>query len=120
MSAVPESELRFADLPGRRSADPLSGLGSDASVRIVELERTEGRAAHRHPHSEEVVYVAAGTGIAWIDGTEHPLSPGTTVRIPAGAPHATIPDAGSAMRLICFFPHPDLSQNIEDTDIVLT
>jgi quercetin dioxygenase-like cupin family protein len=120
MTAVPESDLRFADLPGRRSADPLVGLGSDASVRIVELERTPGRAAHRHPLTEEVVYVAAGTGTAWIDGTEHPLSPGTTVRIPAGAPHATIPDEGSAMRLICFFPHPDLSQNIEDTDIVLT
>ncbi|NND85524.1 MAG: hypothetical protein HKN46_10295, partial [Acidimicrobiia bacterium] len=56
----------------------------------------------------------------WIDGERFPLSPGTTVRIPIGAAHATIPDEGSAMRLICFFPHPDLSENLEDTDIVLT
>lgn len=120
MTTIPESALEFADLPGRRSANPLAGLDSNASLRIVELERTRGRAAHRHPHSEEIVYVASGTGMAWIDGAEFALAPGSVIRIPSGAPHATIPDEGSEMRLICFFPHPDLSENIEDTDIVLT
>lgn len=90
------------------------------SLRIVELERTPGRAAHRHPLTEEVVYVAAGSGEVWIDGETHAVAAGDTVHIPAGAPHATVPAPGETMRLICFFPHPNLAENIEDTDIEVT
>ena len=120
MSVHRSSDLRFADLPGRRSADPLADVAAESSIRVVELERTESRTAHRHPHTEEIVYVAAGTGEVWIDGRTIPIEPGDVVRIPAQTPHATIPDRGVSMRLVCFFPHPDLGRNIEDTDITVT
>jgi quercetin dioxygenase-like cupin family protein len=109
--------LDFADLPGRRSANPFSDVPVDSSVRVVELERSAGRTAHRHPHSEEVVYVEAGSGAVWIDGELTPVETGDVVRIPTGSAHATIPDDGERMRLVCFFPHPNLAENIEDTDI---
>lgn len=86
-------------------------------MRIVDLERTDGRTAHRHPHSEEVVIVSAGKGHVWIDGEMQAVVEGDVVHIPVGVPHATIPEEGSRMELVCFFPHPDLSQNIEETDI---
>lgn len=106
---------RFVDLAGRRSADPLEGEVHPSSIRLVVMEPVEGRTAHRHPHSEEIVYVEAGTGSVWIDGSLHPVGPGDVVVIPAGAAHATVPD--SSMRLICFFPHGDLHANLEETDI---
>jgi quercetin dioxygenase-like cupin family protein len=93
---------------------------SEASLRIVELERTEDRTAHRHPFSEEIVYVAAGSGEVWIDGERHPVVEGDVVHIPTGVPHATIPAAGESMRLVCFFPHPHLPDNLIDTDIQVT
>lgn len=61
--------------------------------------------------------VAAGHGEVWIDGELFPVSVGDTVRIPAGVSHATIPAEGTRMELICFFPHPTLSENIETTNI---
>ena len=120
MTIVGRVELDFVDLPGRRSANPLISILSEASVRVVELERTDDRTAHRHPHSEEIVYIASGHGEAWIDGERHPVTEGDIVHIPTGAAHATVPGAGEHMRLICFFPHPHLSENIEDTDITVT
>ncbi len=120
MTIVAGSDFEFADLPGRRSADPLRDVDAAASLRVVDLERTEGRAAHRHPYSEEVVYVAAGHGSVWIDGTTHSVRQGDVVHVPVGAAHATIPTPGVEMRLICFFPHPDLSHNIEDTSTQVT
>jgi len=120
MTLIDGHHLRFVDLPGRRSADPLDGVGSVSSLRIVELGRTEGRTAHLHPHSEEVIYVESGSGQVWIDGTLHRVEQGDVVHIPAGAPHATIPDEEVQMRLICFFPHPELSDNIENADIEVT
>jgi len=120
MTIVGRAELDFVDLPGRRSANPLVSIPSEASVRVVELERTVDRTAHRHPFSEEIVYVAAGEGEAWIDGQRHPVTAGDIVHIPTGVAHATIPSDGEQMRLICFFPHPHLAGNIEDTDITVT
>ncbi len=106
---------RFEDLEGRRSANPIAGETLGSSVRIVELEPVEGRTAHRHPHSEEIVYIEAGTGRVWINGSLHRVEPGDIVVVPAGAAHATIPE--TPMRLICFFPHGDLSANLRETDI---
>ena len=120
MTIVGRAELDFVDLPGRRAANPLISIPSEASVRVVELERSDDRTAHRHPKSEEIVYVAAGHGEAWIDGERHPVAAGDIVHIPIGAAHATVPFEGERMRLICFFPHPNLPENIEDTDITVT
>jgi quercetin dioxygenase-like cupin family protein len=119
VTVVRADDLRFAELEGRRSADPLAGIDTATSVRVVRLRRTVGRRAHVHPHSEEVVHVVAGTGHVWIDGRREAVGPGDVVHVPAGAAHATIPDAGSDMALVCFFPHPDLSANLTVTTHVV-
>lgn len=120
MTVVPAGSLRFEDLPGRRSADPFADAPSDSSVRVVEMERTPGRVAHRHPHSEEVVFVESGRGQLWLEGERIAVEAGDLVRIPRGAAHATVPEEGGAMRLVCFFPHPALAENAEDTDIIVS
>ncbi|MGZ8754465.1 MAG: cupin domain-containing protein [Acidimicrobiia bacterium] len=120
MTVVSGADLEFVDLPGRRAADPLREVEASSSLRIVELAKTHGRALHRHPRSEEVMYVAAGSGRVWIDEDSYPVSTGDIVHVPAGSAHATVPDDGIDMRLICFFPHPDLSANNVDTDIKVT
>jgi quercetin dioxygenase-like cupin family protein len=120
MTVIPGDSLHFDTLPGRDSADPLAGVDAAGSARIVRLARTAGRTAHIHPHSEEVVYVRAGTGAVWIDGISTPVTEGDMVHIPRGLPHATVPDEGQDMELICFFPHPDLAANIESTDIAVS
>lgn len=118
MTLAARADLRFVRLPGRRSADPLTGLGAASSVRVVELEHTPARRAHRHPRCEEVMYVAAGQGAVWIDGAVSPVAAGDVVHVPAGAAHATVPAPGTAMRLVCFFPDPELASNTVETDLV--
>ena len=84
MTVVGGSDLDFVDLPGRRSADPLAKIPTESSVRVVELPDDR---AHRPPppHSEEVVYVEAGDGEVWIDGSPSSGRAGDVVRIPMGA-----------------------------------
>lgn len=119
MTVVPHDGFRFEQLEGRRSADPLAGIDTAASVRVVRLRRTAGRRAHVHPRSEEVVYVVAGTGHVWIGGRRSAVGPGDVVHVPAGTAHATVPDPGSDMELVCFLPHPDLSANLTTTTHVV-
>lgn len=117
MTVIPASGLVFEDLPGRASADPLADVDTASSVRIINLRRSAGRTAHRHPLSEEIIVVTRGSGAVWIDGTLYSLQEGDVVTIPVDAAHATIPDEGIEMTLACFFPHPDLSANLVPTDI---
>ncbi|MBO0827782.1 MAG: cupin domain-containing protein [Streptosporangiales bacterium] len=106
-------DASFRELPGRLSADPFAGVaGADASVRLVRLVPGSDRRPHRHPRSTEVVYVAEGSGRAWQDGEERPVSAGDVVLVPRGVPHMTVPDG--AMLLVCFFPDPDLATNLEE------
>jgi quercetin dioxygenase-like cupin family protein len=117
-TVVRSTELHFEALPGRASADPFrASTGTDdtnVSVRVVRLVHDPHRTAHVHDHSAETVYVVSGHGTLWVDGQRTPLQAGDTVLIPAGTPHATLPDPGAKMLLVCFFPHPDLATNIEE------
>lgn len=117
MTVVSSEDVVFVALPGRRSGDPLRGVEAASSLRLSHPERTNSRRAHRHPNSEEVIYVRTGTGVVYIDGTIHQVTPGDVVHVPRGAAHATAPDEGATMELVCFFPHPNLAENIEETDI---
>ncbi len=117
MTVIGGAQVEFTELPGRHSGDPLQNLGAASSLRVSRPERTASRLAHVHPHSEEVIYVKSGSGAVYIEGEFHRIEPGDTVLVPAGAAHATVPDAGSEMELICFFPHPNLQDNIQETDI---
>ncbi len=114
MAVVGSDSLDFVQMPGRRSADPLAGMGLGCSLRIVEMNPDPERRAHRHPLSEEIVVVMEGSGHVWLEGERTPVTVGDVVVIPAGSLHATVP--AGAMRLACFFPHPTLSENIEESD----
>ena len=122
LSVVRASSLDYLPLPGRRSADPLAGVAGPErealSVRVVELAHDPGRNAHLHPHSGELIYVIAGAGTAWTPDRQERVGVGDIVRVPANVPHATLPDPGTPMRLLCVFAHPDLSANLTELDIV--
>ena len=119
MPVIRGAALEFATLPGRQSADPFaaghapaSTGGADSSVRVVRIAPGP-RTPHRHPRSSEVVYVAAGAGVAWEDGRRTDVAAGDLVAIPRGVPHATV--AGdNGLLLVCFFPDPDLASNLEE------
>jgi quercetin dioxygenase-like cupin family protein len=120
MTVVGPDELRFRDFPGRTTSDPFKEAGQGAStVRQVVIEYVPSRSPHLHPQSEEIVYVVAGTGRVWLDGAFHPVGPGSWYRIPARTPHATMADRGERLSLVCFFPHDDFPNNIQELDMVI-
>jgi quercetin dioxygenase-like cupin family protein len=111
---VKAAALKPRTLPGRASADPFpEESGTGLSMRIVEITPGD-RNPHRHPHSFEAMYVVQGTGRLWENGRVQRVGPGDCILIPRDLPHATLADEGSVLRLVCFFPHPDLASNIQE------
>ena len=120
MTVIGREDLEFRQFPGRTTSNPFRDAGQGAStVREVMIEHVPSRSPHLHPNSEEIVYVVAGTGRVWLDGVFHPVGPGSWYRIPAQTPHATMADPGQHMTLVCFFPHDDFANNIEELDMVI-
>ena len=116
MPVLRGDDLEFVELPGRWSANPLSDDFEDAvevSVRVVDVPPGP-RTPHRHPHSCEVIYVARGEGRFWEGAESSPATAGDVIVVEQGVPHATVCTGTVAMRLICFFPRPDLSGNTEE------
>ena len=120
MTVVGPEDLRFRDFPGRATSDPFHDAGpASSTVRQVVIEYVPSRSPHMHPQSEEIVYVVAGKGRVWLDGVFHPVQPGSWYRIPPRTPHATLADRGERMSLVCFFPHDDFANNIEELGLVI-
>jgi quercetin dioxygenase-like cupin family protein len=114
---VTSTALDFRPLPGRSSADPFAGLDSPGmSMRVVHLPAGVERKPHRHPSSSEAIYVIEGRGHFWEDGRAHRVRAGDCILVEAGTAHATVPDADSPMKIVCFLPHSELSSNIEELD----
>jgi quercetin dioxygenase-like cupin family protein len=111
---VRREHRHYGRRPGRLSADPFGGAADGYAVRVVEVVGSETRSPHRHPHSQEVVYVVSGAGMLWEDGALRRFEQGDIALIEAGVPHATIAQPGKSMHLVCFFPHPNLDSNIEE------
>jgi quercetin dioxygenase-like cupin family protein len=101
-------------LPGRVSADPFEGVATQGfSMRVVRVGAGT-RSPHRHPHSQEAIFVVEGTGMLWEDGVTRRFEAGDCALIETGVAHATVPDPGTGMELVCFFPLADLEHNLEE------
>lgn len=59
---------------------------SHAQMMLVKMAPGGTSPAHRHPHPQ-IFYVISGKGIVRLDGVEHPLEPGTAVRVLGGELH---------------------------------
>jgi len=63
-------------------------------------------APHRHPHSEELLYIHAGRGTAWLNETEAKLQPGTIIYMPRNTGVKLTNDGTEAIELVAIFSRP--------------
>ena len=115
MTVLPAKALRFEELVGRLSANPLPSDVDSCSMRVVRIAPGP-RTPHLHPHSVEVMYVVEGSGTTWEHDQASQVGPGDVVVVAAGAPHATVSAGPGALVLVCFFPHADLAANTVELD----
>ena len=111
---VPLDQAEDLGLPGRRSRAIVSGAtGAASTLRLVEIpvpaQGEPPRPPHWHPDCEECIHVLDGDGVTWVDGVEHPMRPGDTIRIAPMERHVTRNTGATALMLLCFFPAPEVT-----------
>jgi mannose-6-phosphate isomerase-like protein (cupin superfamily) len=67
----------------------------------LHIDAPHGTSMHVHPRKLTYLICLAGNGLTWgLGGTEHPIGPGTVVRIGRGAFHATRNTSDQPLELI--------------------
>jgi len=100
-------------------AVPMAGAGVEGVVKRVLVSPEQGwdgwvmrlfdlepgghtpRHGHDWPH---INFVAAGRGVLYLDGEEHPLTPGSYAYVPSGREHQFRADADAPLSFICIVP----------------
>jgi mannose-6-phosphate isomerase-like protein (cupin superfamily) len=117
---ITPEQAKVLGLPGRNAFELLSGdMGAvNASVRLAEIpvprEGEEPRGPHVHHGFEECIYVLAGEGRLLTAHGAHPVRQGDMLLIPSGEPHVTRNTGSVPLRLLCFFPTPNVGKATED------
>ena len=109
-------DAKDLNLPGRRSLEIVSEeVGASAvTLRLVEIPvPTPGespRKPHRHTNFEECMYVLSGEGMTCTSSGESQVSAGDTILVPAGELHVTRNTGSTPLRMLCFFPTANCSE----------
>jgi len=114
-------QAKQLDLPGRKSAELVSGeMGAQSTtMRLVEIAVPKAGDPVRRPHYfdgfEECIYVLSGEGCAETDSGNYDLKAGDVILVPAGEKHVTRNIGTQPLRLLCFFPVSDISKGHRQT-----
>lgn len=109
-------DAKDLDLPGRRSLEIVSAkTGSEAvTLRLVEIPVLRSgetpRELHRHGGFEECMYVLSGQGTTHTESGDYPVEAGDTILVPVGELHVTRNTGNTPLRMLCFFPTADCSE----------
>ena len=72
-------------------------------MRVFEIEKDGFTPRHTHEWEHEI-FVHTGSGEIFIDGTWHPMKPGTAVFVPPNADHQIRNPGDDVMTFICLVP----------------
>lgn len=109
-------DARDLNLPGRKSLEIISqDVGSaGVTLRLVEIPVAAPgetpRKPHRHTNFEECMYVLSGHGMTSTSDGKAEVSAGDTILVPAGELHVTRNTGSEPLRMLCFFPTANCSE----------
>ena len=116
MKVIHPGDAKDLKLPGRKSLELISReVGSDAvTLRLVEIPVAAPdeppRKPHRHNDFEECMYVLSGEGVTCTESGDVQIAAGDTILVPSGESHVTRNTGATPLRMLCFFPVADCSE----------
>ena len=86
----------------------------NVSAGIVEVTPGTGHDIHKHPESEEILYVVRGEGEQTVAGETRTISSGDVVHIPADVEHGTINTGWETMTVLAIYSPPGPEKQLRD------
>ena len=115
----PPAELANLAAPFVIKVDPMprNGGAEDFYVLTEDVPVGASISPHRHPHSEEILYIHKGRGTAWLNGREAKLQPGTIIYMPRGTGVRLLNDGTEPISLVAIFSRPGFDRYHRETSV---
>jgi mannose-6-phosphate isomerase-like protein (cupin superfamily) len=86
---------------------------SQAATMTLAPGESEGGPDNRHRGSDQWLYVVAGSGVAMVNGRQHPLKRGVLILVEHGDPHEIRNTGRRPLRTLNFYVPPAYGKNGE-------
>lgn len=110
VSAPAHFEPFTADIVARAVANPyfreVLSTGPHAQVVVMSIPPAGEIGEETHPDVDQILVVAAGTGVALLDGRSRPIATGSLVHVPAGTRHNVRSDPSGELKLYTIYAPP--------------
>ena len=113
----PPASLSTLAAPFIIKVDERNGGAKDFVIFTEDVPVGQTISPHRHPHSEEVLFIHAGTGTAWLDGKEAKVGPGTIIFMPPNTGVRLTNDGKQPISLVAVFSRPGFDKYQRDISV---
>jgi len=117
MRRPPPASLSTLAAPFIIKLDEQNGGAKDFVIFTEDVPAGQTISPHRHPHSEEVLFIHAGTGTAWLDGKEAKIGPGTIIFMPVNIGVRLTNDGKEPISLVAIFSRPGFDKYQRDISV---
>lgn len=117
MRRPPPLSLSTLAAPFVIKLDERNGGAKDFVIFTEDVPVGQTISPHRHPHSEEVLFIHAGTGTAWLDGKEAKVGPGTIIFMPLNTGVRLSNDGKQPLSLMAVFSRPGFDKYQRDISV---
>gem|GEM_PF-684541 len=97
--------------------DERNGGAKDFVIFTEDVPPGQSIPPHRHPHSEEVLFIHAGTGTAWLDGKQATIGPGSIIFMPPNTGVRLTNDGKQPISLVAIFSRPGFDKYLRDVSV---
>ena len=113
----PPASLSTLAAPFTIKVDERNGGAKDFVIFTEDVPLGASISPHRHPHSEEVLFIHAGTGTAWLDGKPAQIGPGSIIFMPPNTGVRLTNDGKEPISLVAIFSRPGFDKYQRDISV---
>jgi len=136
MASVPAEPLILQASEGERRIHrpPPGALSNLTAPFILKVDRRNGNAPefvmltedippgqaispHRHPHSDEIIFIHGGMGVATLAGRQATVTTGATIYMPRNTVVGLRNTGAEPLRIVAFFSQPGYEQYLRDISV---
>ena len=113
----PPGALSNLTAPFILKVDPKTAGSTDFVVMTEDIAPGQAIPAHRHPQSEEIIFVHAGTGLATLGGQEAVVETGATIYMPRDTVFAMRNTGAGPLRIVAIFSRPGYEEYMREISV---
>jgi quercetin dioxygenase-like cupin family protein len=113
----PPGALSSLTAPFILKIDHANGGAPEFVMLTEDIPPAQAIPAHRHPHSDEIIFIHAGTGLASLGGRQAPVTTGATIYMPRNTVVGLRNTGAGPLSIVAIFSQPGYEDYLREISV---